>query len=425
MIQLQGDWFDGKTSAHQQVVLSVDDGGLVRIKTLADGQLLLQVDFAALRISSRIGSTPRYIYFPTGEKLETLEHGLVDSVLHAHRPSVFNTLAHKLESHLQFVVLTVVLVIGLSWWAVQYGLPAAAKVVANQLPLSVMNLASTQTMELLDKLHFSPSELDEKRQRQLLEKFAPAIQENADLHIQVVFRAGGDIGANAFALPNGTIVFTDEIVQLAKDDNELLAVLAHEIGHVQYRHGLRSAIQGSVIGFAVSMLTGDLSAAGNLLAGLPVILTTMSYSRDFEREADDNALSFLTEHQIPKHHFIDLMERLTLDARCNSLLASEDRKIKKAAASVSSEVASSEANKDSESVAETAEAPDLIETTSEEQAATSIAAEESAEQQAANAAARQARCEKLMAEVHDSSSSVMTYFSSHPETAERLAKFRD
>ncbi len=54
------------------------------------------------------------------------------------------------------------------------------------------------------------------------------------------FREGGAIGPNAFALPSGTIILTDELVDIAGDDNDMvLAVLAHEIGHVDKKHSLR------------------------------------------------------------------------------------------------------------------------------------------------------------------------------------------
>ncbi len=55
---------------------------------------------------------------------------------------------------------------------------------------------------------------------------------------------GRAVGANAFALPSGIVVMTDELVELAKTDDELVAVLAHEIGHVRGRHALRQTAAG-------------------------------------------------------------------------------------------------------------------------------------------------------------------------------------
>jgi len=36
MMQVRGDWFDGKTSAHQQVLVNVDDAGMVLVYNAND-----------------------------------------------------------------------------------------------------------------------------------------------------------------------------------------------------------------------------------------------------------------------------------------------------------------------------------------------------------------------------------------------------
>ncbi|MEB3735127.1 M48 family metalloprotease [Halopseudomonas pachastrellae] len=48
--------------------------------------------------------------------------------------------------------------------------------------------------------------------------------------LKVHFRSAPALGANAFALPGGHLVFTDAMVELAQHDDELVAVLAHEAG---------------------------------------------------------------------------------------------------------------------------------------------------------------------------------------------------
>lgn len=399
---LRGIWFDGKTSMPQGVVLSMDDTGNVCVVNAEDQTLVLRAPFSDIRVTSRVGNTSRYMYFPNGEKCETRDHQVIDQWLQQLRPSVWNTLAHQLESHTYFVALTLVLVAAFVWAMTFHGLPAATRYIAFQLPQSVMDRAATETMQLLDKTHFHPTKLDEKTRARLMSHFAPALSQNKNLNLKVSFRGGGAIGANAFALPDGSVVFTDEIVHLAKNDDELLAVLAHEIGHVKYRHAMRAAIQGSVISFGVAMLTGDLSAASNLLAGLPVLITTMSYSRNFEREADDNSLLFLDANHLPRHHFVDLMERLTYTAECKALMKN-------------SEYIKYEADK---RIAELARLP--------AEAAKNSKDGDGSEFAVRIEAAHKEACDKLIAE-HKSGffdAKVMGYFASHPETKERTAKFK-
>jgi Zn-dependent protease with chaperone function len=432
---LHGNWFDGKTSASRSVSLDVDAEGLV-IVTDSQHQLLLQVPFADIRVSSRVGNTPRYIYFPDGQKVETTDHHLIDQWLREHRPSLWQGIAHQLESHTYFVLLTLVLVAAFTYGTVRYGLPAAGRYIAFHLPASTMNRAATETLEFLDKTTLAPTTLDQQTQARLLSHFAPAIAQNPDLHLKVVFRQGQGIGANAFALPDGTMIFTDEIVYLSRNDNELLAVLAHEIGHVKYRHSLRAAIQGSVISFGVAMLTGDISAAGSLLAALPTLITTMSYSRDFEREADDNSLVFLDANNIPRHSFIDLMERLSYQGECRHLLGL-DSLAKKWRSQTSSSASSmgldaslssedsDEASGDDDDTKSAIEPDgnDNTDSAAKQARQARFLAEEYSEEWIQK---HKGQCDKLMARKDNRffEENIGGYFASHPATAERTAKFR-
>lgn len=93
---------------------------------------------------------------------------------------------------------------------------------------------------------------------------------------------------NALALPAGTVVITDALLGLAATPDAFAGVLAHEIGHVDRRHGLRKLIHDGGLMIALSFFTGDaasiVAAGGRALAGA-------AYSRDAEREADDFAVA--------------------------------------------------------------------------------------------------------------------------------------
>ncbi len=126
--------------------------------------------------------------------------------------------------------------------------------------------------------------------------------------LRLEFRRGGAfLGASALALPSGLVIMTDELVKLAQDDDELVAVMAHEVGHIVHRHGLRQVIQHSALGLVMSYLTGDVSS---IVAMLPLVLVQQGYSRDFEREADAYALNYLLAEGLSPRHFVHIMQRL-------------------------------------------------------------------------------------------------------------------
>jgi predicted Zn-dependent protease len=140
-------------------------------------------------------------------------------------------------------------------------------------------------------------------------------------HIRLEFRHSELLGPNAFALPGGVVVMTDQLVELAGSEEEILAVLAHEIGHVEERHSLRQVLQSSGIALLAATVTADAATVSTAVAGLPVILAQTSYSRGFETVADEFAFDLLRRNSISPAVFADFMERLGADSQLNEDLS--------------------------------------------------------------------------------------------------------
>lgn len=311
MIAVRGRFYDGKISIRVDAECRVDDAGGVRVSARDDGRTLLSLPRFDAVVSPRLGSTPRAIRFAGGQKFETADHAGVDEILHRLRGRRPLHVVHALENRWRYLAVCLAVTAALLFLGGRYGVPLAARGLAFALPASVAAQAGRHTLEALDRTVFAPSELEPSERERLLACFRPLLDDHRDIGLLVVFRKGGRIGANAFALPGGTVVFTDEMVRLAEADEELVAVLGHEAGHVAHRHGLQRVIQDSLLAFALMAVTGDASSTSQLFLGLPVMLTEMAYSRDFEREADRYALETLAVRGIPARHFADLMRRLS------------------------------------------------------------------------------------------------------------------
>jgi beta-barrel assembly-enhancing protease len=110
---------------------------------------------------------------------------------------------------------------------------------------------------------------------------------------------------NAFAAPGGLILATRGLLQCCKTEDELAAVLAHEIGHVEKMHGLRAIKTGRLNSALTTMaLEAGKNLAGNELAevtkafdeSINDITTTLmnsGYSRKLEFEADAAGVEIL------------------------------------------------------------------------------------------------------------------------------------
>jgi Zn-dependent protease with chaperone function len=91
--------------------------------------------------------------------------------------------------------------------------------------------------------------------------------------------------ANAVALPGGRIYVFQGLVAKARNADELAGVIAHEIGHVAHRDGVRAVVQAAGLSFLFGLLIGDFSGGGAAIIAMRTVVQS-AYSRDTESAAD-------------------------------------------------------------------------------------------------------------------------------------------
>jgi predicted Zn-dependent protease len=109
---------------------------------------------------------------------------------------------------------------------------------------------------------------------------------------------------NAFAAPGGLVFLTRGLVNCCKSEDELASVIAHEIAHVQYKHGLQAIRQDRItkaIGVLAQEALKDQKAVtpemkelfDGSIKDITMTLITNGYSQQFEFQADQGALAIL------------------------------------------------------------------------------------------------------------------------------------
>lgn len=306
---IEGRYFDGRTTAAQPASLEF---GPDRSLRFAWAQETRQVPFESVRISARIADVPRRITFADGAVFETSANDAIDAALDA---AGYGGFARRLVcwERLWPVAIGALLAVALvSWGFVKFGIPALADAAARAMPPSVDAAIGSEGLVLLDKALLAPTRLPVARQQALrrrLGAMTAAIDDGHDYRLE--FRRGLRVGPNAFALPSGIIVVTDELVAIASRDEEIDAVLAHEIGHVRGRHSLRILLRNAGVAALAVTVLGDVSSASSLAAAIPVMLVQAKHSRDFEREADGYAREWLRAAGLPDAYFDDMLCRLS------------------------------------------------------------------------------------------------------------------
>ena len=310
---LQGRWFDGLSSKARPV--------MVGLQPTPRGPSLV------LHPLAQPGAAPAVFAFnevgwpeawnerrpPPRVVVDLRDHGSleIDAVAEwraalaaaGDRPS----LAQRMQTRWPVLLgVTAAAIIGLALFY-RYGTPWAATQLTRFVPVGWEITVAENVLKQMDDGTLKPSTLPAARQEQLKARFDALVrQAPSTLHrypnyrppLSLEFRAG--MGANAFALPGGKVVMTDGIVKAAAEkglpDDALVGVLAHEIGHVMYRHTTRMVVEQGVLNMGLGLALGDVS--GIVSTGASV-LTGLAYSRSHEREADCYAIALMRHTALP------------------------------------------------------------------------------------------------------------------------------
>jgi Zn-dependent protease with chaperone function len=282
---ISGLYYDGRSSRVYNVSFCIGDG-LCRI---TGSGIDKTIPVSEITIAEGLDRAHRLLQFRDGSSCELPEDIRLYDLLD--RSRLRDSLVNRLQRSWPWVMISLVLLAICFFAGYKWGIPYVAEKIAYRLPYSVLNTVSQQAMTTLDGRVLQPSRLLAERQEQMRERFLKvSFPQGQRLPVKILFRNSEMFGANAFALPDGTIVFFDQLVQLADNDDELVAVFAHEAGHVANRHSMRQLIQSSVVALALAAYLGDVSSLAGALSGW---LLQAKYSRDFERDADRFAAATL------------------------------------------------------------------------------------------------------------------------------------
>ncbi len=284
---LAATYFDGAQARERAVTLRLLHGDL---HVQGDGVARV-VPGAELQWPEPHRHGMRVMHFALGGSVHCADSAAWDRWCGAigHAPSPVARLQGSWRWVLASIALLAVLAVAMQRW----GIPAVAGAIVAATPASVEVAIGESTLETLDQLIMRPSQLAPSEQERLRAAFAQVVAAQTPGSMppfRLEFRRSR-IGPNAFALPGGVLVMTDELVAMFKqDDAVVLGVLAHELGHVRQRHGLRMLAQGTMLAAGAALLFGDFST---VFAGAPAALGNASYSRDAEREADQESARML------------------------------------------------------------------------------------------------------------------------------------
>ena len=196
-------------------------------------------------------------------------------------------------------------IVGLVW----FGVPFAADRLAPLVPISWENrigeVAERQMRQMFDGKNCTTP-----KGSAALVKLSKRLQDASGLRVTATIEALSEKTPNAFALPGGKVFVLAGLLEKAQSQDEILGVLAHELGHLQNRDHLRRIIADGGTAYLFGLLFGDVAGGGAVVFAGKTLLNAAN-SREAEARADAFAAQTLARLGRPAKPMGELLLRVT------------------------------------------------------------------------------------------------------------------
>lgn len=291
-------YYDGISNKAHDAILMYHDTEHIKVNYHQQSKIYA---LKSCEYIASVGDILPCIDLPNDARIAFLSHEIPDWLPLKHKTMLSHV--QYIERHWKWIFVSFIGVIAVIFATFKWLIPAVAYSVAMNLPADTLNKLGDKS-EIIVMYHTRKTQLTTERQQQILQLYQRL---NHQQPAKIVFRGGGRFGANAFAIPNHTIVLTDELINLAKTDEELLAVLAHEQAHLDERHSLQEILRGIGMSLFYMVITGD---SGDLLTNAPLMIISAQYSQKFELDADQHAIDEMKRLGISPQHLANFLQRL-------------------------------------------------------------------------------------------------------------------
>ncbi len=296
-------YYDGSSAIAHPALIRPLDQHLIQLSYIDDENRDVEIPYKMMAFIGAVGRRPAIVELPNDARIEFI--GRVPHWFAKPQKAIYEAIWQLERSPAQLLTL-LVLALVMIFSVVKWVIPWGAKQVAAWVPDNTVQRIGDVTEQNLVK-RTEVSALSADYQSRIRQRFQQEIAENPHAPAKLIFRKGKELGANALAIPNNTILVTDELVAIAENEEEVLAVLAHEQGHIVRQHAMQKLIAASSVAMAWEMIFQD---GSSMLTAAAVKLSDADYSKHLEYDADDYAMKHLYGRGISSIHLSNFLQRV-------------------------------------------------------------------------------------------------------------------
>lgn len=299
-------FIDGNTSKrracditfhNESISISYSDDLSNKLKSTWDILGILKLDIRTTSRSLKYGDFPHEtLEFYSDEDFNTFILNYPNALFHKSAYNKFTTFGWK------GIVSALAGVFIFSLLFFFYGAPFIADTFARNIP----NEYETFIGNNFQQTYLKFQTLDSVKSDQI-QQFYDHMEFESEYDISVVV-VDSDI-VNAFALPGGFILVYTGILDMIEDEDELAGLLAHEASHINGRHSLRIISKDLSMYLLLASLTGDVGGFSSVLIENSNMISNLSFSRRFEKEADLEGVNLLVESKIDPVGMVNLFQK--------------------------------------------------------------------------------------------------------------------
>jgi len=286
MIRTTGKYFDGISSKPQEIELQLDEiNAELRFSTSAN-----EVNHRPVGVISfeHTGDTLEIRFIGHSLELIKVNDDNFASEFMAYLQSKGQITWYQrlirmgIKAHLSFAVVILAIIVGGYLLIIPWVAEKAVLIVPRKFDISMGDKFYHQ--------YLKTNPIDSARTK-ALNLFASQLhlRNTQPIHFTVI----GSSAINAFALPDGNIIVFTGIIDGMKDYDELAGLICHEVSHVNNRHSMKMLCRNLSGYLFISVVGSDVNGIKSIIGDNINNFQSLSYSRHFERQADEQGIDLM------------------------------------------------------------------------------------------------------------------------------------